>query len=59
MAEDAQDDGPNSSPLGVYAPFPYSPEPFADLSTEAQNALVGLDDIAAKNDIAARYMEIN
>ena len=51
-------ESPNDSPLGVYSPFPYSPEPFAELSAEARNALLQLDDIASKADIAARYMEI-
>lgn len=51
-------ESPNDSPLGVYSPFPYSPESFADLSDDARGALITLDNIAAKADIAARYMEI-
>ena len=53
-----QIESPNDSPLGVYASFPYSPEPFADLSPKARGALLGLDDIATKTDIAARRMEV-
>lgn len=51
-------EGPNDSPLGVYAPFPWSAEPFAELSKDAQAALMGLDDIASKTDTAARRLEI-
>lgn len=53
-----QPDNPNDSPLGVYAPFPYSPEPFAELSEGAQSALMQLDDIATKMDVAARRLEV-
>ena len=53
-----QVESPNDSPLGVYAPFPYSPEPFAELTPVAREALIGLDDIATKTDIAARRMEV-
>jgi hypothetical protein len=53
-----QPENPNDSPLGVYAPFPYSPEPFADLSETARGALLGLDDLASKADVAARRMEV-
>jgi hypothetical protein len=49
---------PNQSPLGVYAPFPYSPEPFANLTERAQSALMQLDSIASKTDVAARRMEV-
>jgi hypothetical protein len=49
---------PNQSPLGVYAPFPYSPEPFANLSDLAKSALMQLDSIASKTDVAARRMEV-
>lgn len=49
---------PSDSAIGVYAPFPYSPEPFAELSKEAQQTLMGLDDIATKSDIAARRLEV-
>jgi hypothetical protein len=49
---------PNDSPLGVYAPFPYSPEPFAQLSDLARGALMGLDNIATRTDTAARRMEV-
>jgi hypothetical protein len=55
---DAQPESPNDSPLGVYAPFPYSPEPFAELSDVARGAVLGLDDIATKTDVAARRMEV-
>jgi hypothetical protein len=50
-------ESPNDSPLGVYSAFPYSPEPFADLSDTARGALLGLDDIASKADVAARRLE--
>jgi hypothetical protein len=53
-----QPENPNDSPLGVYAPFPYSPEPFADLSETARGALLGLDDLVSKCDVAARRMEV-
>jgi hypothetical protein len=52
-----QPENPNESPLGVYAPFPYSPEPFAELSTTARGTLITLDDICTKADVAARRME--
>jgi hypothetical protein len=51
-------ENPNDSPLGVYAPFPHSPEPFAELSDVARGALIGLDDICTKCDVAARRMEV-
>jgi len=51
-------ENPNDSPIGVYAPFPYSPEPFADLSEGAKNTLMHLDEIASKSDVAARRLEI-
>lgn len=51
-------ESPSSSPLGVYAPFPYSSEPFAELSTKARSALMGLDTICTKMDVAARRLEI-
>jgi hypothetical protein len=51
-------ENPNDSPLGVYAPFPYSPEPFADLSKAARDVLVGLDNLATKSDVAARRFEV-
>lgn len=53
-----QPENPNSSPLGVFAPFPYSSEPFADLSEDAQGALMQLDIIATKTDVAARRFEV-
>ena len=53
-----QKESPNDSPLGVYAPFPFSSEPFAELSDTARGALLGLDDIASKADVAARRMEV-
>ena len=52
-------ESPNDSPLGVYSPFPYSPEPFAELSDVARGALIGLDNIATKTDTAARRMEVD
>src|SRR6202521_1339241 len=56
--QDSQPENPNDSPLGVYAPFPYSPEPFAELSDMARGALLHLDDIATKTDVAARRLEV-
>src|ERR1700674_2966958 len=56
--QDSQPENPNDSPLGVYAPFPYSPEPFAELSDGARGALLALDDICTKADVAARRMEV-
>ena len=53
-----QPENPNSSPLGVYAPFPYSSEPFAELSEDAKGALLQLDIIATKTDVAARRLEV-
>jgi hypothetical protein len=51
-------ENPNDSPLGVFASFPYSPEPFAELSDTARGALLALDEIATKTDTAARRMEV-
>ena len=53
-----QPENPNDSPLGVYAEFPYSPEPFAELSDGARLTLLALDDICTKADVAARRMEV-
>lgn len=53
-----QPESPNNSPLGVYAPFPYSPEPFAELSDGARLSLMALDDLCTKADVAARRMEV-
>lgn len=53
-----QAESPTNSPLGVYAPFPYSAEPFAELSPDAKSALIQLDMIATKTDVAARRLEI-
>jgi len=50
-------ESPNDSPLGVYAGFPYSPEPFAELSDGARLSLLALDDLCTKADVAARRME--
>ena len=47
-----QPEDPNSSPLGWYAPFDYSSEPFADLSENAQAALMQLDLLATKTGVA-------
>jgi hypothetical protein len=55
---DDKPESPSDSPLGVYAGFPYSPEPFADLSPAARGALIQLDNIATKTDVAARRMEV-
>lgn len=49
---------PEDSPLGVFAPFPYSSEPFAQLTEGAQGALMQLDNICSKTDVAARRMEV-
>lgn len=51
-------ENPSDSPIGVFAPFPYSPEPFAELSEKAQGALMQLDITITKSDIAARRMEV-
>jgi hypothetical protein len=56
--QDSQHESPNDSPLGVFASFPYSPEPFAELSDAARGALIQLDNIATKTDVAARRMEV-
>ena len=53
-----QSESPSDSPLGVYSPFPYSPEPFAELSQGAKGALLQLDDICTKADVAARRLEV-
>src|SRR6266699_279199 len=55
---DSKPENSNDSPLGVYSPFPYSREPFAELSKEARGALMQLDIIATKMDVAARRLEI-
>lgn len=51
-------ESPNDTPVGIYSPFPYSPEPFAELSEEAKGALLTLDSIATRSDSAARRMEV-
>ncbi len=51
-------ESPNNSPLGVYAQFPYSPEPFAELTDAARLGLLALDDLCTKADAAARRMEV-
>ena len=51
-------ESPNDAAVGVYAPFPYSPEPFVDLDQTIRAVLMGLDDIATKSDVAARRMEV-
>ena len=53
-----QSESPNDSPLGVYAPFPFSQEPFAELSDKARGTLLSLDDICTKADVAARRLEV-
>jgi len=55
---DDKPESPSDSPLGVLAPFPYSPEPFAELSQGAKGALLALDDICTKADVAARRLEV-
>ena len=53
-----QPEKPQDSPLGMYAPIEYSSEPFADLSEKAQGALMQLDLLATKTDVAARRFEV-
>lgn len=53
-----QSENPQDSPLGVYAPIEYSSEPFAELSENAQGALMQLDLLATKTDVAARRFEV-
>ena len=53
-----QPEKPEDSPLGVYAPIEYSSEPFAQLSEKAQGALMQLDLLATKTDVAARRFEV-
>ena len=53
-----QPESPKDSPLGVYAPFDYSSEPFAELSKDAEGALMQLDILATKTDVAARRFEV-
>lgn len=53
-----QPESPNNSPLGVYTSFDYSSEPFAELSKDAEGALMQLDIIATKTDVAARRFEV-
>lgn len=57
-APNVQPEKPEDSPLGVYAPFDYSSEPFAELSEQARNTLLQLDGIASKTDVAARRLEV-
>jgi hypothetical protein len=53
-----QPEKPEDSPLGVYASFDYSSEPFAQLSDEAKGTLLQLDGIATRTDVAARRLEV-
>lgn len=53
-----QPEKPEDSPLGVYASFDYSCEPFAELTEDAKLTLMSLDKIAAKTDVAARRLEV-
>lgn len=53
-----QPEKPQDSPLGVYAPIEYSSEPFAELSEKAQAAIMQLDLLATKTDVAARRFEV-
>lgn len=57
-AKSIQPESPSDSPLGVYAPFPHSSEPFAELSEAGRSALMQLDSTATKTDVASRRMEI-
>jgi len=52
-----QPEKPEDSPLGMYAPIEFSSEPFAELSEDAQGALMQLDILATKTDVAARRFE--
>ena len=51
-------ENPNETPLGIFSPFPYSPEPFVDLSQDGRAALLTLDSIATRTDSAARRLEV-
>jgi len=53
-----QPENPADSPLGCFAPFDWSSEPFADLSDDAKGALMQLDILATKTDVAARRFEV-
>ena len=53
-----QPEKPEDSPLGVLAPFDWSSEPFVELSDEAKGALMQLDIICTKTDVAARRLEV-
>ena len=53
-----QPEKPEDSPLGVYAPFDISSEPFADISEETKGILLNLDQICTKTDVAARRLEV-
>lgn len=48
----------SDSPLGMLAPIEYSSEPFAELSEAAQGALMQLDILCTKTDVAARRFEV-
>jgi len=54
----AQPEKPEDSPLGVLAPFDWSSEPFVELSEDAKGALMQLDIICTKTDVAARRLEV-
>ncbi len=53
-----QPEKPEDSSLGVYAPIEYSSEPFAELSENSKGALMQLDLLATKTDVAARRFEV-
>ncbi len=53
-----QPERPEDSPLGSLAPIEFSSEPFADLSEDAKGALMQLDILATKTDVAARRFEV-
>lgn len=54
----AQPEDPSDSSLGFLAPFDYSSEPFVELSEDAKGALMQLDIIATKTDVAARRLQV-
>jgi hypothetical protein len=56
--EQEQPEGIDLSELGCYAPFDYSPEPFAELSEDAKAALLEIDSTTDKVDVASRRLEV-
>ena len=53
-----QPEKPEDSPIGVLVPFDWSSEPFVELSDDAKGALMQLDIICTKTDVAARRLEV-